>query len=179
MEAVASNGTGGPGDTIGALFAAESSMIFGYLLVRCGVRSTAEEITAQTFEAAVRHLAADQPGEVTGAWLRTVARRRLVDHWRRAGAERRRLDRLVGLFDESTPPPDDPDTYVDAVLGSLPDRQRAALLLRYCDDFAVNEVAEALQLSYKATESLLSRARQNFAACYDALTEPAESQDAQ
>ena len=44
-------------------------------------------------------------------------------------------------------------------LADLPDRERAALMLRYVDDLAVPEVAALLQLSVHATESLLARAR--------------------
>ncbi len=170
MESAGRNSIPGPARTISALLETESAAIFGYLLVRCGARSTAEELTAQTFEAAIRHVASNRDGAVTRAWLLTVAKRRLVDHWRQASAERRRLTRLVALHEDATPPPSDPDSAVDAALESLPAKQRAALVLRYCDDMAVNEVSEALALSYKAAESLLSRARRNFAAAYEAAT---------
>ena len=44
-------------------------------------------------------------------------------------------------------------------LASLPENTRQALLLRYREGFSVGEVAQILGRSYKATESLLSRAR--------------------
>ncbi|MEK7425424.1 MAG: sigma factor-like helix-turn-helix DNA-binding protein [Actinomycetota bacterium] len=48
---------------------------------------------------------------------------------------------------------------VDELLKDLPDRHRAALILRYVDDLSVGEVAATLGLSLHATESLLARAR--------------------
>jgi DNA-directed RNA polymerase specialized sigma24 family protein len=48
-------------------------------------------------------------------------------------------------------------------LGLLGDTQRAALIFRYVDDMSVAEVAEQLDRSLSATESLLARARRNLA----------------
>lgn len=148
------------------IFSAEVRSIFGFLEHRSGNRAVAEDLTAQTFEAAIERFDAGRGEEVTPAWLRTVARRRLVDHWRSLGAQRRRHARLILEYRETAPPPDDPDSEVDIALASLPIRQRAVLLLRYVDDLSVSEVAETLELTYKATESLLVRARRSFAQAY-------------
>ena len=48
------------------------------------------------------------------------------------------------------------------VLRRLPERQRAALALRYLDGCTVGEVAVELQIDYPAAESLLARGRRNF-----------------
>lgn len=58
-------------------------------------------------------------------------------------------------------------TEVDAALESLSERHRAVLVLRYLDDMSVTEVSEVLDLTYKATESLLTRARHAFAGAYE------------
>ena len=47
-------------------------------------------------------------------------------------------------------------------LAAVPPVQRAALALRYLDDLSVAGVAEALDRSVRATESLLARGRDNF-----------------
>ena len=147
------------------LYEAESARIHGMILYRCGDRGAAEEITAQTFEAAARSFAAGDGEQVTPAWLTTVARRRLVDHWRRTTRRGRLAERLEGAArtgagtDGSTELPE-----VWGALDSLPAAQRAAITLRYLDDWSVSEVAEGLDLSYKATESLLSRGRRSLRA---------------
>lgn len=154
-----------------ALFHAEADTIFGYLLLRCGSRAIAEDLAGETFLAASRLFAAGRGGEVTPAWLQTVARRRLVDHWRQSTASRRRASRLVTERHREQVPAHDPDREIDHVLASLPERQRAVLVLRYLDDQSVSEVATILDLTYKATESLLSRARASFAAAYEELAD--------
>jgi RNA polymerase sigma-70 factor (ECF subfamily) len=59
-------------------------IVYGFLSLRVGGnRALAEDLTADTFAAAIRHYRAGRSDEVTISWLRTVARRRLVDHWRR------------------------------------------------------------------------------------------------
>ncbi len=44
----------------------------------------------------------------------------------------------------------------------LPENQRQALLLKKFEDCSVNEIASIMGLSYKAVESLLSRAKKNL-----------------
>lgn len=158
-------------EDLGSLFSSEHANLFGFLLVRCGSRAVAEDLTGQTFEAAMAKFAVGDGREVTAAWLRTVARRRLVDYWRAEGARRRRHEKLARLYEPAERPPVDPDTDVDMALDSLSGKQRAALMLRYCDDFSVTEVADVFGLSYKAAESLLSRARRNFSDAYRANIE--------
>jgi RNA polymerase sigma-70 factor (ECF subfamily) len=63
--------------------------VYGYLLSRCGQRALAEDLTAETFLAAVDSVRRDQA--VTVAWLIGVARHKLVDHWRRQAREERSL----------------------------------------------------------------------------------------
>lgn len=154
------------GTNLASIFDAEAGAIFGYFVIRCGSRPVAEDLTAETFVAASKQFATGRGHEVTPAWLRTVAKRRLIDHWRALGAHERRVEKLALARQQNEPPERDPDGRVDEALSSLPQRQRAALVLRYLDDFSTSEVADVLGLSYKATESLLARARRSFTAAY-------------
>lgn len=164
----------GPSATdLTSLFAAEADRVFGFLLARCGSRAIAEDLTAETFIAAQCRFAEGRGHEIGRGWLFTVARRRLVDHWRAESARSRRLGRLATeaqLANRRLGVPhgtDDLETGVEAALGSLSDRHRAVLVLRYLEDFSVSEVADALDLGYKATESLLTRARVAFSRAYE------------
>ena len=66
--------------------------VYGYLVRRCDSTATAEDLTAETFLAAV---SASQTGsEVNVPWLIGTARHKLVDHWRRAGRNRQLLEEL-------------------------------------------------------------------------------------
>ncbi|MFT5919422.1 MAG: RNA polymerase sigma factor (sigma-70 family) [Granulosicoccus sp.] len=48
------------------------------------------------------------------------------------------------------------------LINVLPDRQKTALLLRITEDLPLTEIAEVMELTPKAVESLLSRARSNL-----------------
>lgn len=148
------------------LFEREVSNVFGFLLLRCGSRAVAEDLTSQTFMAASEMYADGRGYQVSAGWLTTVARRRLVDYWRSVDAQRRRFTKLASIGPEVTPPHESTDEEVIEALASMPDRQRAVLVLRYLDDFSISEVAEALGISYKATESLLARAKASFSEAY-------------
>jgi RNA polymerase sigma-70 factor (ECF subfamily) len=133
--------------------------VYGYLLPRCGSVADAEDLTAETFTAAVAALSRPDPPSVNVPWLIGVARHKLVDHWRRAERERR------GLAAVGPDGPDDPweevlDTSAAySALARLPGPQRTALTLRYLDGLAVREIAEYLDRTPRGTETLLVRAR--------------------
>jgi RNA polymerase sigma-70 factor (ECF subfamily) len=150
------------------IYEAALPQVYGYLVSRSGSRTLAEELTAETFLAAVaaaRRPAAPSPS--TG-WLIGVARHKLVDHWRRQEREERGL-RLVEAAQREH---DDPwDAELDAlqareVLRELSGPHRAALTLRYLDGLSVPEVAEHLGRTLHAAEALLVRARAAFRRAY-------------
>ena len=143
--------------------------VYGYLLARCGDASLAEELTAESFLAAV-HAArkAGAPG-LSIPWLIGVARHKLADHWRRTERERRGLRMLDGAQERADDPWDAALDRIRAreVLGKLGPHHRAALTLRYLDGLPVPEVARHLDRSVHATEALLVRARAAFRRIYE------------
>jgi RNA polymerase sigma-70 factor, ECF subfamily len=140
--------------------------VYGYLLSRCGQRALAEDLTAETFLAAV---GADGPLSV--GWLIGVARHKLADHWRRQAREERSLSLVPA---EAEPPWEDcvlDAVAARAVLARLGPHHRLALTLRYLDGLPVPEVARLLDRTLHATEALLVRARTAFRRAYDQGTE--------
>ncbi len=135
--------------------------VYGYLARRCDSVSTAEDLTAETFLAAVT--ASQRGSEVNVPWLIGTARHKLVDHWRRTGRNRQLLEEL---WEDSEPVVDSNET-VDAlqvreVLATLLPHHCAALTLRYLDGLPVDQVAVLLERSLHATESLLMRAKSAY-----------------
>ncbi len=147
--------------------------VYGYLLARCGRGTLAEDLTAETFLAAVDAVSGEDRPTLSVPWIIGVARHKLVDHWRRQARDERRLRALV----DDTPPPEDPwDVELDVVraretLERLGPHHRAALTLRYLDDLPVAQVAALLERTLHATEALLVRARAAFRRSYTALGE--------
>ena len=144
--------------------------VYGYLAPRCGSDAVAEDLTAETFLAAVSAVRRQAVPDLTVAWLVGVARHKLVDHWRRVGREERKL----ALVAQQPVPVDDPwDAHLDvalarSVLGRLGAHHRCALTLRYLDGLPVADVAAELDRTVHATEALLVRARSAFRTAYDA-----------
>ncbi len=159
MLAVVGSGSGEQ-QVLATLYRRHAPQLFGVLYGRCGDRHVAEELLAQTFENAAAHFTSGRGDEVTGAWLMTVAKRRLVDHWRRRTRGRDLVTRLAGHLDERSDDHIDPELW--AAVDSLAPNQRAVLVLRYVDDWSVDEIADGLDLSYPAAESLLARARRSL-----------------
>lgn len=151
------------GDALLRLYDDALPHVYGYLLSRCGQRSLAEDLTGETFLAAVEAVRRSEPPEVSRAWLIGVARHKLADHWRREARDTARGRVLAShAIDE------DPwDATLDrlaalSTLGRLSAGHRLVLTLRYVDDLPVPEVAALVGRTVHATEALLVRARRAF-----------------
>jgi RNA polymerase sigma-70 factor (ECF subfamily) len=150
-----------PCDPVLAVYRAALPRVYGYLLPRCGSAALAEDLTSETFLAAVDASRQGRLPDVNIAWLVGVARHKLVDHWRRLEREQRGLEAVEAEGDGA----DDPwDAFLDAeaayaALARVSASQRAALTLRYLDGLPVAAVAAHLGRSVHATETLLVRAR--------------------
>jgi RNA polymerase sigma-70 factor, ECF subfamily len=144
--------------------------VYGYLVARCGgKKQVAEDLTAETWLAAVDAVRRSQAPPVSRAWLIGIARHKLVDHYRRQAREERGL-RAVAARE---PAVEDPwETELDALraqaaLERLGPHHRLALTLRYLDDLPVIEVAQLLDRGLHATEGLLTRAKAAFRRAYE------------
>ena len=143
--------------------------VYGYLLARCRDTGLAEDLTAESFLAAVHEIRKPGAAEPSIPWLIGVARHKLADHWRRVEREQRGLRLLDG---EPAGVEDPWETVVDQirareVLDRLGAHHRAALTLRYLDGLPVPEVARHLDRTLHATEALLVRARAAFRQIYE------------
>ncbi len=145
--------------------------VYGYLARRCTSTATAEDLTAETFMAAVSALRnANSNGDDDGdepdlniAWLIGTARHKLIDHWRRTETTQGRARRAVGR--PGRPDPNDAAIEVATaheVLAELAPHHRAVLTLRYLDDLPVGDVASTIGRTVHATEALLTRAKAAF-----------------
>ena len=145
--------------------------VYGYLLARCGMPAVAEDLTAETFLAAVDAVRRDRPPPVTTGWLVGVARHKLADHWRQQTREERKLRAVASDPRQSAAAGDPWEALLDAVLAHqvlarLAPQHRLALTLRYVDDLPVRRVAETIGRTVHATEALLVRAKAAFRRAY-------------
>jgi RNA polymerase sigma-70 factor (ECF subfamily) len=159
-------------DPVVAIYAVALPQVFGYLLPRCGSAARAEDLTAETFLAAVAAVRQGNVSNVSVAWLIGIARHKLVDHWRQLEREQRSLAAVeTNTADAEDPWPEWLDTQAaHAALARLSFSQRVALTLRYLDGLPVVEVAEHLGRTVHATETLLVRSRIALRRVYDGET---------
>jgi len=147
--------------------------VYGYLASRCGSASVAEDLTSETFLAAVDAVRRGAVPDLTVAWLIGVARHKLVDHWRRRAVEERVLEAVdPHPGDGGGAREDEWDVELDRLvahrtLADLAPQHRSALTLRYLDGLPVREVASCLGRTPGATEVLLVRAKRAFRAAYE------------
>ena len=162
---------GDQGAALLALYDDAVGEVYGYLLARCRNRTTAEDVTSDTFMGAVDAVSRGRVETVTTAWLIGIARHKLVDHWRRTEREQRRLSAVADEPDATGT--DDPwDAQLDVLaardaLDQLGTHHRAALTLRYLDGLSVPECAAVLDRTVHATEALLMRAKRAFRLVYE------------
>lgn len=148
--------------------------VYSYLLSRCGNDvALAEELSQQTFIAAIDQRSRFQGRSDATTWLIGIARHKLADHFRVLEREERREMRLevrqirleagasraAGL--------DERVAIADA-FRSLPAGHQAVLAFVVLDDLSIPEAARLIGKSASATQSLLHRAREGFRRAYGA-----------
>ena len=147
--------------------------IYSYLLSRCGHDpGLAEELTQQTFIAAVAQRSRYDGRSDTVTWLCGIARHKLADHFRVIERDERRRMRLevrqIQMDTAATPVTDlDDRAAIADAIRSLPASQQAVLTFVVLDDLSVAEAARIMGKSQAATQSLLHRARDGFRRAFD------------
>lgn len=136
-----------------ACYRATFPEVYRYAAMLCGTdRAAAEDLVQDVYLSALQAAKRGSVREVSVGYLTVAARHRFLDRVRSAAREERRL-RLVTSVE-----PNDGVRAVPALLADLPDRERAAMVLRHVDDMTVADIAEAMGITVQAAESLLARA---------------------
>ena len=139
---------------------------------------TAKDVVQQTFCQAIERLDTYRGEAALYTWFCQICRNVLADHFRRSSRSGGRVVLLEDLPNAraileslTAPVSDEPETgvlraqlhrIVEATLDALPGRYGEALEWKYIDGLSVREIAGRLSLSEKATESVLTRARESF-----------------
>ena len=118
-------------------------------------RQEADDCLQETMLSALRAYPRLRPGSNVRAWLLTIARNKAMDSHR----SRVRQPVLVGEPldppDPAGPPADGEDDELWAAVRELPPKQRAAVVLRFVNDFSHREVAAVLECSEAAARRSL------------------------
>jgi len=122
----------------------------------------AEDVAQEAFLRLWRNPGQLRDGAAVRAWLMRVASNLAIDRHRRRGPVA--ATELPDVADEAGGADSDlrrsqASAEIDAAIAALPERQRMALLLSHFEGLGNREIAEAMDLSVEAVESLLARGR--------------------
>jgi RNA polymerase sigma-70 factor (TIGR02952 family) len=159
----------GESDAFGVLYARYVDIVYRFVYYRVGTHALAEDLTSETFLRALRRMSVfTWQGKDFGAWLVTIARNLVLDHFK---SSRHRLEICTAdLLDidrwEEGPERAVLDSFTNRALFSavreLGSEQRECLVLRFLHGLSVAETAEIMgkntgaikALQYRATRSL-------------------------
>jgi RNA polymerase sigma factor (sigma-70 family) len=147
------------------LYERHSERLLGYFVHQLGSRDEAEDALQTTFLNAFRGLRRGVVPVAEWPWLLTIARNVCLTRWETV--RRRRLHEVPRdphLIEESAPAvlPSAEIPLVPA-LAALPEQQRRAIVLREWHGLSYREIADELDVSVGAVESLIFRARGSLA----------------
>ncbi len=125
-----------------------------------GSRELAEDITQETYLRAVREWRSGRRPDVPLAWLQTVARNLLLNHYRRKTPELIESARIDALFDAGTTDGPDAAALVYWGLARLSRRRGELLEAFYLEGKKTAVIALEFGISERAVEGRLRRARQ-------------------
>jgi RNA polymerase sigma-70 factor, ECF subfamily len=148
------------------LYAAHHAEIYSYLSRMLHDDELAADLAQETFVKAYRAFDSLLDQSKARAWLYQIAGRTALDELRR-----RRVIRFVPWSGESRDVAASAEDLalqgrltgeMERALGSIPERQRMALLLAEVHELNGLELAEALGVSHVAARALLTRARESL-----------------
>ena len=152
-----------------------SSKILNYLTKRLPSREDAQELTNDVFLEAIDSLNLLREDENLGAWLYKIAHNKMVDYYRGRKIKSVLLSQMPYLqiiANEISQPEFQFEKNrirdkIEATLSKLSNRHQKILRLHYEEEIPVKELGLIFNLSFKATESLLFRARKKFQSIYE------------
>ena len=146
-----------------AVYRAHHRDVYRYVVLSLRRIDDADDVVAETFHRAFNAWRSGHgPAARALPWLIVIARRIIVDRWRRD-----RLIRWLPFTGRSVLDPADADDaegraefwlWLDELAKALPPRQRDVVFLRYQRDLTDEEIGEILGISASGVRTLVSRA---------------------
>lgn len=153
-----------------ALYQDNHRWLEAWLRRQLGCAHQAADLSQDTFEQVLRAAAAAQLPLLREprAYLTVVARRVLINFWRRRDLERAYIDALAGLPEEFAPSSEERVAllqaleHLDTALAGLPLKTRQVFLLNQLEDLGYREIGERLGMPVISVRRAMARA---IAAC--------------
>jgi len=160
---------------VSEFYKANSGKIFNYLLKKLPSKEDAEDLTNDVFLEAIDSLQLLQRNSNLTAWLFRIAHNKMVDYYRKRKIKSLLLSQIpyLELIDKEVHQPEFQfeknriRDKIEKTLYALSEKYRKILRLHYEDNIPIKQIAFEFNLSFKATESLLFRARRQFQILYE------------
>ena len=162
----------GESDAVVDFYKFYSPKILRYLSKKLPGYEDAQELTNDVFLEAIDSLSILRREENISSWLYRIAHNKMVDFYRKKKIKSILLSQapyLQIVANEISQPEFEKNKIRDIIeqaLQNLSQKYRKILTLHYEEKLSVKELAATFNLSFKATESLLFRARQSFKLAY-------------
>jgi RNA polymerase sigma-70 factor (ECF subfamily) len=160
------------GSAFAAVFADYRDGLYSYVLRMMGNPDDAYDLTLSAFEKAFRAFPKLPPDANVKAWLFRIATNTCLDELRRRKVVRwQPLESFTRVFHPKQVARDNPEretirkeqkALLREALGKLPEKQRAALLLREGQGLSCEQIGQVLGISQNAAKVLLFRAREQL-----------------
>lgn len=144
--------------------------VFQFLAHQLSDRYEAEDLTQRTFVRAFRAFARYDQSRPFGPWIFTLARRELVDFFRKRKLNAVELEETHAVSDERPGGNLDRRDEADqiwALSERLPGKQKQVLHLHYAEHFTLPEVADIMGITHVHAKVMLFRARKRLRSMWD------------
>ena len=158
----------GDADAFGLLYDGYIERIYRYIYFRVTDEVTAEDLTSQVFSKAWENLDRYKPsGAPFIAWLYTIARNAVIDHFR-TRKETVGLDEIASLSSNGPSPDEVVELHFETealrdALQSLTDEQQQVVVLKFIAGMTTDEIAQQLGKRPSAIRALQMRGLQALA----------------
>ena len=159
-------------DALRDLFAQHRNLVYATAYNHLENANDAEEITQDTFITAFRKIAQFRRDASLQTWLVAIARNKslsLLDKMQRRKIIVRSVenyDLLIDVLDDANPSilleKKETRSQIFKATDLLPEKQKNAFIYRYIEFLSPQEIAEIMDTSIGAVESLLQRAKANL-----------------
>lgn len=159
------------GASIEELYVSHYARLLRFCERRVAGAHRAEDLAQEAFTQAIRYFDSYDPDRPLWPWLCKIAVR-IAQREAAADAHESPVDIAVLPAAEAWRDADAPEDalLLRAAMAQLPDRHRAALVLRYVHDLSAADAGRVLGIDGNAFAQLLLRARRRLVAGYEALT---------
>ncbi|AEG01120.1 sigma-70 family RNA polymerase sigma factor [Methylomonas methanica] len=145
------------------LYREHHSWLLGWLAKRVQCRLQAEDHAHDAF---MRVIASKQIDEIQEprAFLTTIAKGLLINHWRKAAIEQAYLDRIAAYPEALIPSPEENAIIlatlqeIDQLLDQLPAKVRKAFLMSQLDGLTYIEIGRQLDVTDRMVKKYMARA---------------------